>query len=88
MKNIMSDFVQGELFEDYIGIIDENGISLKPCPFCGGKGELKESMGDFSVRCIDCDCGTPWFMMIDAGRDKAISTWNKRHCACRNRGNH
>lgn len=51
---------------------------LDKCPFCGGDPELKEHFGDWSVKCKDCDCGTPWFEFISDGRKKAIELWNRR----------
>ena len=51
---------------------------LDRCPFCGGDPELKEHFGDWSVKCKDCDCGTPWFEFISEGRKKAIELWNRR----------
>lgn len=51
---------------------------LDKCPFCGGEPELTEHFGDWSVKCKDCECGTPWFEFISEGRKKAIELWNRR----------
>lgn len=49
---------------------------LKPCPFCGGKGEIREEssyVGSYVVKCSDCGSGT-WIM----SKNDAIKCWNKR----------
>ena len=69
-------FTQGYLFE--MPPETNTSLELKPCPFCGSSGEVQESLGDFSVHCKDCGCGTPWFVGIEGGLGKCIASWNKR----------
>ena len=52
-------------------------MKLKPCPFCGGKGELwnnKLTYRLYGVICEECDCMTPYFTT----REQAIEAWNRR----------
>ena len=52
-------------------------MKLKPCPFCGGKGELwnnKLTYRLYGVICEECDCMTPYFTT----REEAIEAWNRR----------
>lgn len=63
---------------------------LKPCPFCGGEGKLRnhwESIGmganveQFYVRCEDCgSCGGVIDEMFFKGdlKSMAIKAWNRR----------
>ena len=47
--------------------------SLKPCPFCGGKGKLYQAMdGTYIVQCMKCGIGTAY----SSHPDKAIRDWN------------
>lgn len=48
-------------------------IELKPCPFCGGKGEIQGLYGAF-VSCIDCYIEGPY----KAFEEEAIEAWNTR----------
>ena len=58
-----------------------NGLQsqLKPCPYCGGKGQLKPMPGApmwFRVRCEAYECGcTTWALM---GAPDAATAWNRR----------
>jgi len=57
-------------------------MTLKPCPFCGGKGNIEYAGNpsvhmDFYARCInhkDCGCRFP---LVDSA-EKAIKAWNTR----------
>lgn len=59
-------------------------IKIKPCPFCGGKAEIKRYV-EFAfeqayVECTDCGART---RMIDpslkyCANDKAAELWNNR----------
>ena len=56
----------------------ENGtmseIKLKPCPFCGGKAEMKiTKYGGSYVICTQCFCRT-----IDGGYGIVKAMWNRR----------
>ena len=52
---------------------------LKPCPFCGGRGQHKDGFSDgwsFDyVECFDCGARTNEFY---GGSSKAIEAWNRR----------
>ncbi len=67
-------------FDDYT----EMSISLKPCPFCGGKAELSENPEAFSgwvrVECTNCHVATETFThgCIEELEKKAINLWNRR----------
>lgn len=59
-------------------------IKLKPCPFCGGKAEIKRYVGfafeQAYVECTSCEVQTK---MIDpslkyCANDKAAELWNNR----------
>ena len=50
---------------------------LKPCPFCGGQGELTGfAAPEFWVHCsaIGCKAGTEAF----GSKERAIAAWNRR----------
>lgn len=47
---------------------------LKPCPFCGNKGELVSGCGEYWVKCRACDAATK---MMNREADAAV-WWNKR----------
>lgn len=62
-----------------------NKISLKPCPFCGGRAEI-ECLDDeyYYVTCEKC-CASISFGKVykdgtarDATRAETIRAWNKR----------
>ena len=46
---------------------------LKPCPFCGGKAEMK-SYTRFWVACDDCLSETSTY----STKEEAIEAWNRR----------
>ena len=65
-------------------------IELKPCPFCGGKAERKESykitgsgklsklIPQYYIKCGNKDCG---LFVATCNRDteeEAIEIWNRR----------
>ena len=54
---------------------------LKPCPFCGGKAELKTFWGGFHIRryinvvqCTSCRANSGEWKI----KPKAIEAWNRR----------
>lgn len=52
-------------------------MRLKPCAFCGGKGELWNNKLTYRLYCViceECDCMTPYFTT----REEAIEAWNRR----------
>lgn len=61
-----------------------NGVGeLKPCPFCGGKGQLQTTYGDIVwVRCSECSAAGPMVRYpIKPGqilRELAAAEWNRR----------
>lgn len=47
----------------------------KPCPFCGGEAELRDtSFGEYYVKCRKCGINTPAFTRPDT----VIKRWNRR----------
>ncbi len=55
---------------------------LKPCPFCGGKAELKQYRGDgMSIRCTRCVVKKQQrtkYQTLEWLEDKLITWWNAR----------
>jgi len=54
---------------------------LKPCPFCGGKAKLMQSLTGFSVECLGCGIATPkapTSMTQYDPVDVVVVTWNRR----------
>lgn len=52
-------------------------MELKPCPFCGGKVEVRWNFREevYEVRCAKCDgTYTHWF----GCEDEEIEAWNRR----------
>lgn len=53
---------------------------LKPCPFCGSKSFLVESVNaqTFRVECMNssCYCYKTWVHF--SSKDRAIEAWNRR----------
>ena len=62
----------------------ELSISLKPCPFCGGKAELSENLdailGWVKVVCTNCHVSTETFTRgcIEEREKEVIDLWNRR----------
>lgn len=60
-------------------------IKLKPCPFCGGKGEIKnETVWNQTrsyVRCEKCFCQTDYIAVSPSycAEKKAAERWNMRY---------
>ena len=48
---------------------------LKPCPFCGGKAEIRGISGHLYGGCTSCFCEGPIFQ---ATRVEVIEVWNTR----------
>ena len=54
-------------------------IELKPCPFCGGKAQLRyDIMGCYYIECQQCRIKTTVFDALVGGKKMAIETWNRR----------
>ena len=54
-------------------------IKLKPCPFCGGKGEIFRGTTYgfhylYEPRCITCECA----LGVYETEEQAIEAWNRR----------
>ena len=50
---------------------------LKPCPFCGGEGDLHYTMDDDPPSCVECEsCGarSGW----GGDQQATIAAWNRR----------
>lgn len=47
---------------------------LKPCPFCGGKAELKQFCGWWGAQCCNGCC----FARSAKTQEEAIENWNRR----------
>ena len=62
------------------------GIKLKPCPFCGGDARLWvwSEGGGVCVRCMECYCQTSTrtddmlSKHIEPAVEKVIKEWNRR----------
>lgn len=53
-------------------------ITLKTCPYCGGRAETHCENGAFYVACIDCFMRGPEILEVRAEAEKdAIAVWNK-----------
>ena len=50
---------------------------LKPCPFCGEKGELR-LVRDYWVTCYNFFCGINPQTSFYATEAEAVSAWNKK----------
>lgn len=52
---------------------------LKPCPFCGGDAELREtSSHDYFIRCTNKQCASRT-RNYHENKNGAISAWNTRY---------
>lgn len=53
---------------------------LKPCPFCGGKAVLIESIPAqvFKVECMNTSCYCFSTSIIFSSKSNAIEAWNRR----------
>lgn len=50
---------------------------LKPCPFCGGKAELKHWRwigNEYRIECLKCETKT----QISNDYNMLVKTWNRR----------
>jgi len=50
--------------------------TLKPCPFCGGKAEVRLFWGNYVISCKGCPGGT--FPRKGMTKEEAIEVWNRR----------
>ena len=58
-----------------------NNEALKPCPFCGSKGELhqKRSLETWIVECTKNSCPASYMIGYDYDTsEEAIEAWNRR----------
>ena len=66
-------------------------VELKPCPFCGGKADIKKGLPQsqsrggkqFLIQCRKCGCRTVLFRQsaLEPWKellDACVSTWNRR----------
>ena len=52
-------------------------VNLKPCPFCGGDGEIRSEGAEWFVACFDEEeCGAEGHRAL--ADDYAIECWNRR----------
>ncbi|MFR1239585.1 Lar family restriction alleviation protein [Alistipes sp.] len=54
--------------------------NLKPCPFCGSKAVLAESVNTqtFRVECINSGCYCYNTLVCFSDKNRAIEAWNRR----------
>lgn len=66
---------------------EEMSRELKPCPFCGGKAEQKEtykyvglgkSIPQYYVKCGNSDCGLYVSTCNRDTKEEAVKIWNRR----------
>lgn len=48
--------------------------ALKPCPFCGGRGELWAAMGETWIACTECGA----IGNMTPRQETTIAAWNRR----------
>ena len=55
-------------------------MKIEHCPFCGGKGEVKECNGKHYVECTSCGVTTakPRYQDDEITQGRIIRQWNKR----------
>lgn len=62
-------------------------VDLKPCPFCGGRAEIRQFANPknwYSVECVDCHCETDGYRhnRVDGTDEENIKAnadiWNRR----------
>ena len=55
-------------------------IALKPCPFCGGTGEIIKNICSVYICCKNCKSSTAAFtaMIESCALDSAVDSWNRR----------
>lgn len=66
--------------------MQNEGIKLKPCPFCGGDARLWvwSEGGGVCVRCTNCYCQTSTksddalLKHLDSAVERVIEAWNRR----------
>ena len=63
--------------------IDSVNLSLKPCPFCGGKAEINSKQNSqglvkYSVSCGTYHCIASCIDMSYQSKHKAVLEWNTR----------
>ena len=50
---------------------------LKACPFCGGKAEIVDHGGFFTVGCTNLDCAAT-IDLLEPSEESAAHDWNRR----------
>lgn len=56
-------------------------IELKPCPFCGNKGEIEHKRNLFTwiVQCSNNSCPASYMIGMDYDtKEEAVENWNRR----------
>ena len=60
-------------------------VSLKPCPFCGGKAEMFDNSRDFTadrkryfIRCTELRCAMIIAFSGNTDKHETAKQWNKR----------
>jgi Lar family restriction alleviation protein len=53
-------------------------VELKPCPFCGGEAEIKETGDRFTICIVGCRCCGCRLESNEEG-DDCGKEWNTRH---------
>ena len=59
----------------------ERVILLKPCPFCGGRADLRYSINRALIECTNRKCKlqpSTWLHVDTDSVDKLVSIWNTR----------
>ena len=54
---------------------------LKPCPFCGGRADLRYSINKALVECTNKKCKlrpSTWLYVDTDSVDKLVNIWNER----------
>ena len=52
--------------------------AIKPCPFCGGKAEVGQSVG-WWIECTRCRAASGTVLGVnERNRERAIAAWNRR----------
>ena len=54
---------------------------LKPCPFCGGRADLRYSINKALVECTNKKCKlrpSTWLHLDTDSVDKLVDIWNQR----------
>ena len=47
---------------------------LLPCPFCGGEAEMLNGVGEYWVKCEDCNASA----RMSSSKGAVVKSWNER----------